>query len=533
MTRKLLLMSVCCALTATAAAVDAAKSVAKADEVPTKEAIDRALADLFAERESWGNAPAGGQASASGLDVAGVTAEATGDLEGFLALRQTWGTGPAPKTVKAPLAKGAPANFAAGTAAAPSGPSAETIVQPEVERPLPKLALDSQADIVRARNALLKERESWGTEPSKSTADPSSTAATGGTGDLTVLLAERESWGTGPDVETVKPPLAKGATAKLEFPKAVVAGDAKPPIVHELEARPIPKVADIAPDKIRQAMGDLLSEREGWGTEPSASTAMATATGGTGDLAALLGEREGWGTGPDVKTVKPPLAKGATAKLEFPKAVVAGDAKPPIVHELEARPIPKVADIAPDKIRQVMSDLLSEREGWGTEPSAGTTQAAAATGGTGDLAALLSEREGWGTGPSQTVAAAGTDTAARRDACSEDLRRLASERRIFFRSASAKLQPQSNEALQLIAKTIKDCGKVAILIEGHTDSIGPSEANQALSEARALSVLEFLATAGIERARLEAIGHGETKPVASNATSRERALNRRIEFSIR
>ncbi len=735
MKRTILLVGVCCALMATAA-VDAAKSVAKADEAPTKEAIDRALADLFAERESWGTAPAGGQASAAG---SGVAESATGDLAGFLALRATWGTGPAPKAVNAPLAKGASSNFPVAKSAASPGPTPDTIVHPEVDRPLPKLAADSQADIVRARNALMKERESWGTKPSKSIADPSSATAstatggtgdlaalltereswgtgpavktvnpplakgakdklelaraavtgeakppivheleprpipkvaeiapakireamnnllkeregwgtapsagaaqaatatggtgdlaallteregwgtgpavktvnpplakgakdklelaraavtgeakppivheleprpipkvaeiapakireamnnllkeregwgtapsagaaqaataTGGTGDLAALLTEREGWGTGPAVKTVKPPLAKGAKDKLELARAAVTGEAKPPIVHELEPRPIPKVAEIAPAKIREAMNNLLKEREGWGTAPSAGAAQAaTATGGTGDLAALLTEREGWGTGPAVKTVKPPLAKGAKDKLELARAAVTGEAKPPIVHELEPRPIPKVAEIAPAKIREAMNNLLKEREGWGTAPSAGAAQAATATGGTGDLAALLAERGGWGTGPSQTVAAASTSSTAGRSACSEDLRRLASERKIFFSSASARLQPKSNEALELIAKTIKDCGDVVILIEGHTDSIGPTQANKVLSEARALSVLEFLATSGIDRSRLQAIGHGESKPVTSNATSKDRALNRRIEFSIR
>ncbi len=431
MKRTMLLVGVCCALMATAAAIDAAKSVAEADEAPSKKAIDRALSDLFAERESWGTAPAGEQGSTAGTDVAGVAAQATGDLAAFLDLRATWGTGPAPKTINAPLAKGASSDFPVAKSAASPGPTPNTVVHPVVERPLPKLAADSQADIVRARNALLRERESWGTEPSKSTADPSSSTA-------------------------------------------------------------------------------------------------STATGGTGDLAALLAERESWGTGPAVETVKPPLAKGAKAKLELAKAAVAGEARPPIVHELEQRPIPQVAEIAPDKIREAMNSLLKERESWGTEPSAGT-----ATGGTGNLADLLAERESWGTGPSQSVAATTRSSQDSRAACAEDLRRLASERRIFFRSSSARLQSQSNEALELIAKTIKDCGEVVILIEGHTDSIGPSDANQALSEARARSVLEYLATAGINRSRLKAIGHGETKPVTSNATSKGRALNRRIEFSIR
>ena len=243
--------------------------------------------------------------------------------------------GPAVETVKPPLAKGAKAKLELAKAVV-AGEARPPIVHELEQRPIPQVAEIAPDKIREAMNSLLKERESWGTEPSAGT-------AIGGTGDLAALLAERESWGTGPAVETVKPPLAKGAKAKLELAKAAVAGEARPPIVHELEQRPIPQVAEIAPDKIREAMNSLLKERESWGTEPSAGTAI----GGTGDLAALLSERESWGTGPAVETVKPPLAKGAKAKLELAKAAVAGKARPPIVHELEQRPIPQVAEIAP------------------------------------------------------------------------------------------------------------------------------------------------------------------------------------------
>ena len=634
MKRTILLVGICCALTAPAATVNAAKSVTKAAEAPTQEAINNALSELLAERESWSGAAAPGSASPAGADVAGITAGATGDLSAFLALRTTWGQGPAAKAINAPLAKGASSSFPRSETVAAPGPSPQTIVQPEVARPLPKLALVSQADIVRARNALLSERDSWGKEPSLAAmpalsaietyfaerdswgkgpaAQPvsaplakgatkkltfasrlvvaeatsktivhefkpqplvqlaqvdqsqinkamqdllaeregwgttpavrsaqSSATATGGTGDMAALLAEREGWGTGPKPRTIKAPLAKGAEAKVRLSKTAPVGDSKPPIVHQLEARPIPVVADIDMATINKAMQDLLAEREGWGTTPVAGSAQGTATGGTGDMAALLAEREGWGTGPKPRTIKAPLAKGAEAKVRLSKTAPVGDSKPPIVHQLEARPIPVVADIDQSQINKAMQDLLAEREGWGTTPAAGSAQGGAtATGGTGDMATLLAERESWGVKPSQSstststaaaAPAAGT-TAASRRSCSDELSRLASERKIFFGSSSAKLQSKSNKVLEQIAETIKSCGDVIILIEGHTDSIGTTGANQALSEARAKAVLEYLAAAGVERSRLKAIGHGESKPIASNATSKDRALNRRIEF---
>ncbi len=494
MKRTILLAGICCALTAPAATVNAAKSVTKSAEAPTQEAINNALTELLAERESWSGAAAPGSASPAGTDVAGITAGATGDLSAFLAQRTTWGQGPAAKAINAPLAKGASSSFPRSETVAAPGPSPQTIVQPEVARPLPKLALVSQADIVRARNALLSERDSWGKEPSLAAmpalsvietyfaerdswgkgpaAEPVSAplakgatkkltfasrlvvaeatsktivhefkpqplvqlaqvdqsqinkamqdllaeregwgttpaaasaqgaTATGGTGDMAALLAEREGWGTGPKPRTIKAPLAKGAEAKVRLSKTGPVGDSKPPIIQELEARPIPVVADIDMATINKAMQDLLAEREGWGTTPAAASAQgATATGGTGDMAALLAEREGWGTGPKPRTIKAPLAKGAEAKVRLSKTGPVGDSKPPIIQELEARPIPVVADIDMATINKAMQDLLAEREGWGTTPAAASAQGATATGGTGDMAALLAEREGWGTGP--------------------------------------------------------------------------------------------------------------------------------------
>jgi len=83
-----------------------------------------------------------------------------------------------------------------------------------------------------------------------------------------------------------------------------------------------------------------------------------------------------------------------------------------------------------------------------------------------------------------------------------------------------------------IAATIKRCGDISVRIDGHTDAAGAAGKNQALSESRAKSVLDYLVGAGISPAKLNAVGHGETKPVASNASRQTRALNRRIEFAI-
>jgi OOP family OmpA-OmpF porin len=73
---------------------------------------------------------------------------------------------------------------------------------------------------------------------------------------------------------------------------------------------------------------------------------------------------------------------------------------------------------------------------------------------------------------------------------------------------------------------------VKVRIEGHTDSTGPEEYNQGLSERRADSVRAYLAEHGIAGARLTSAGFGEAKPIATNDTREGRALNRRVELQV-
>jgi OOP family OmpA-OmpF porin len=69
-------------------------------------------------------------------------------------------------------------------------------------------------------------------------------------------------------------------------------------------------------------------------------------------------------------------------------------------------------------------------------------------------------------------------------------------------------------------------------IAGHTDSSGDDAYNLRLSQQRAESVLQFLASQGIERSRLVARGYGETEPVADNGSPSGRDRNRRVEFNV-
>lgn len=103
---------------------------------------------------------------------------------------------------------------------------------------------------------------------------------------------------------------------------------------------------------------------------------------------------------------------------------------------------------------------------------------------------------------------------------------------IRFKTARADLTPEGRSALDKMAQAIKQCPGVSVRVEGHTDSDGDPAFNQELSEARAKSVTAYLASVGVDAARLKPKGFGETKPIASNDDDAGKARNRRIDFVV-
>ncbi len=122
---------------------------------------------------------------------------------------------------------------------------------------------------------------------------------------------------------------------------------------------------------------------------------------------------------------------------------------------------------------------------------------------------------------------------AEADKCQDLLRSAYAEGVIRFAFASATLDRRSFATLNRLVKIVNSCPSFAVEIEGHTDSKGNEESNRILSERRAQSVVDYLTANGVASDRLIAVGYGETRPVASNDTSANRAKNRRIEFAVR
>ncbi|MCB2076986.1 MAG: OmpA family protein [Novosphingobium sp.] len=103
---------------------------------------------------------------------------------------------------------------------------------------------------------------------------------------------------------------------------------------------------------------------------------------------------------------------------------------------------------------------------------------------------------------------------------------------VTFDVGSYALKPQFRMTLDQIAESLKQYPNSLIDVYGHTDSTGSDAFNQTLSENRARTVANYLATRGVAESRIRSQGFGETMPVADNASEEGRRLNRRVEIKI-
>jgi outer membrane protein OmpA-like peptidoglycan-associated protein len=112
--------------------------------------------------------------------------------------------------------------------------------------------------------------------------------------------------------------------------------------------------------------------------------------------------------------------------------------------------------------------------------------------------------------------------------------RIELRQQLRFKTKSARIVGiDSFAVIAEMAQVLRDTPQIKKLrIEGHTDSVGNDAANLKLSQSRADAVRDALIKSGIDPSRLEAIGFGETRPIASNSSATGRAENRRTEFNI-
>ncbi|XOD68597.1 MAG: OmpA family protein [Flavobacteriales bacterium AspAUS03] len=103
---------------------------------------------------------------------------------------------------------------------------------------------------------------------------------------------------------------------------------------------------------------------------------------------------------------------------------------------------------------------------------------------------------------------------------------------LYFGFAKIDINKNSGETLEKFEKILKKDHNVDILIEGHTDNIGPDTFNMELSHKRALAVENHFIKAGISRDRLTIKWYGKNQPRYPNNSPSNRSKNRRVELAI-
>jgi chemotaxis protein MotB len=109
---------------------------------------------------------------------------------------------------------------------------------------------------------------------------------------------------------------------------------------------------------------------------------------------------------------------------------------------------------------------------------------------------------------------------------------------VLFDTGEADIKPAGKTALAEVAATLRTVGARRFQVAGHTDTQPITDkkkefpSNWELSAARAIAVVKFLTSQGVDPGELSAAGYGPYDPVASNGTPDGMAKNRRIEITL-
>lgn len=103
---------------------------------------------------------------------------------------------------------------------------------------------------------------------------------------------------------------------------------------------------------------------------------------------------------------------------------------------------------------------------------------------------------------------------------------------VTFEIGTAVLAASAQQSLDGAAAQLAAFPGVAIEVQGHTDATGDPDVNLLLSQDRAEAVVDYLVSAGIDRAALTPKGYGGSRPVADNSTAEGQTANRRVELVV-
>jgi outer membrane protein OmpA-like peptidoglycan-associated protein len=104
---------------------------------------------------------------------------------------------------------------------------------------------------------------------------------------------------------------------------------------------------------------------------------------------------------------------------------------------------------------------------------------------------------------------------------------------ITFDTDQSDVKPQFYDTLNSVALVFQEYDRTAIEVSGHTDSDGSDDYNFDLSRRRAGSVARYMTSQQLNPQRFTVEGRGEREPIASNASTRGKQQNRRVEITIR
>jgi outer membrane protein OmpA-like peptidoglycan-associated protein len=103
---------------------------------------------------------------------------------------------------------------------------------------------------------------------------------------------------------------------------------------------------------------------------------------------------------------------------------------------------------------------------------------------------------------------------------------------ITFETDSYNLKTNFYPVLNSVGLVLAKYADTTMRVTGYTDNTGNRQYNQNLSERRARSVADYLATREVAQSRMYVQGLGFDQPIADNATAEGRAQNRRVELTI-
>ena len=101
---------------------------------------------------------------------------------------------------------------------------------------------------------------------------------------------------------------------------------------------------------------------------------------------------------------------------------------------------------------------------------------------------------------------------------------------VLFDFDKTDLKPEGKAAISQVVNEMKAHPGDIVIVEGHTDSVGPDSYNMGLGQRRADAVKAYMVANGISASRISTKSYGETQPAVPNDTRENRALNRRAVF---